>query len=464
MLACVTAGVALVPAADSVSSSFFPVFESDSNGFLGLSLVNLAGTASDASVTWTEADGTGARTGYLRLLPGAQRAFLVREILGTPHDPQDGWIRVDSSEPGLISYLTSGTDAILDGTGPVSEPAATILLNHVAVNTGFTELDHTETFLTLVNPGNASANARAGLIALDGRTTGSLLVTLPARGSHTIRISESFRDMLPPNNMGGRTFDGYMKVVSDRGLAGWLRIDKPLSRRLLRGSSQEEIIPESQAMAGHFASGSALLYRSVLNLINPGESTVQLELLAQDDRGRGIGDIVRLTLGPGQGIREDVLALFHIAVPAVFPPPLISGYIRIRAADGGTFLSIGDISIHCEANGAAMLSPITTLASPEWTLPFVVNGQEYYTGFAIANPNELLTVQADVFIELLDTEGRPAAPPRHISLSPSARITGLVEKDIRSGYLRIRANGPLVVLGSIGTCSGSALAFLPALR
>jgi len=464
ILSCVMPAVALVPDADSSRFCFFPVIQSDTNGFLGLSLVNTAGAVNEATVTWTNGDGNSARTGRLSLSPGAQRAFLVWEVLGIPNDPSDGWIRIDSSEPGLLSYLTSGTDGILDGTEPVSQPAATIFLDHVAVNTGFTELDHTDTFVILVNPGNAAANARAELISLGGRAAGSLAVSIPAGASRTIRISESFREVLPVNNLGGRTFNGYMKVVSDGGLACWLRIETPLSRRLLRGRALEEIVPASLAMAGHFASGSTNLYRSVLNLINTGDVPARLELLAQDDRGRSIGTIVRLTLGPGQGIRDDVLNLFHIVVPAVFPPPLITGYIRIRAADGSMVRSIGDIDIDSDGNTASMLYPITTAASRDWTMPFVINTQDYFTGYAIANPNELLTVQTDVTIEILDEEGRLAAPPRNISLSPSARTAGLVEKDIRSGYLRIRANGPVILLGSIGTCTGSALAFLPAFR
>jgi hypothetical protein len=152
-----------------------------------------------------------------------------------------------------------------------------------------------------------------------------------------------------------------------------------------------------------------------------------------------------------------------VVQPAIFPPPLLTGYIRIRESGGSLFRGIGNIDIHSDGNAVAALFPIAAATSREWTLPFVVNGQEYFTGYVIVNPNELLTVQTDVTVELLDTEGRPAAAPRNISLSPSARFSGLVDKEISSGYLRIRANAPVAVLGSIGTCRGSTLAFLPAI-
>ncbi len=464
LLCWLAAGIAPSPAVDPSLSLLFPVFDSGENQFVGLSLVNTGRTANEATVTWTNAEGTGIRTGSVSLLPGAQRALLVREILGLPREPRDGWIRIESAEPGLLAYLTSGTNGILDGTEPVSQPATAIFLEHIAVNTGFLELYHTDTLATFVNPGNAAANARLELIGMDGRTAGSLALSIPRSGSRTIRVSESFRDALPSNNLGGRTFDGSMKVLSDAGLASWLQVETPLSRRLLRGRAAEEVVPVSLALAGHFAAGSAPLYRSVLNLINPGDTPLDLELQALDDRGNGLGSIARRSLEPGGGIREDVLSLFRVVVPAVFPPPLITGHIRIRAAGGSAFQVIGDVDIHSAGNAAAMLCPITTAASLAWTLPFVVSNSDYFTGYAIANPNELLTVQTDVTVELLDAEGRLAAPPRTISLSPAARFVGLVDKEMQSGYLRIQSNLPVAVLGSIGTCSGTALASLPALR
>ncbi len=459
-----TSAVGLLDAADASGPWFLPVFQTDSNGYLGLSLVNGAGSVNEASVTWMDPGGGGTRIGRLSLEPGAQRAFVIREILGTPRDPEDGWIRVDSSWPGLLGYLTSGTDGILDGAEPVSQLSATILLDYVKVNTGFAELDHTDTSLLLVNPGGTAASARADLIAMDGRAAGSLALLVPARGSRSVRISESFRDLLPPNGLGGRRFDGYLKVVSDAGLAGWLRVETPLSSRILRGRTPEETGPAAVIIAGHFASGGTSLYHSTLNLINAGDVPAELEVLAQDDRGRMIGSSTRLTLHPDRGIRDDVMNLFHFVIPAIYPPPLITGYIRIRSSAGTVFRGIGSVDIYSDGNRAAMLSPIAPAMAREYTLPFAVNGKEYFTGYAIANPNELLTVQTDVTVELLDTEGRLAAAPRNISLFPSTYFAGLVEKEISGGYVRIRANGPVAVTGSIGTCDGGALAFLPAYR
>ncbi len=454
----------LLPAqALSASASqlgLLPIFGPDSRDFIGLSLINTSTVKNEVVVTWTDPQGVTSRTASLTLAPGAQRVALLREILAIPEDPTLGWIRIDSSAPGLLSYMTSGRDDILDGTESASAVSTRITLSHVAVNTGFTELAFADTLVSLVNPGTGSVDAHVELIDLNGVAAGDLSVSITARACRTLRVSESFRDALPPNSMGGRTFAGYMKISSDPGLAAWLRVDTPLSRRLLRGRGEEETAPARLAIASHFAFGSSALYHSELSLINAGNSAVTLDLVAQDDRGGKLGSASR-TLNPGQGFRENVLDLFAIATPAIYPPVMVTGYVRIRAANGGEFQAIGDVDIARDGNVAAMLTPIATSFSSDLTIPFAISGSNYFTGYAIANENEMLTVQTDVTIELFDPDGSVVGTPRKVSLSPSARFVGMVEDKIPAGYLRVRANGPVALLGSLGTSDVSILAPLP---
>ncbi len=446
---------------DSSPFELLPVFGSDTAEYIGLSLTNTAPVVNEVAVTWTDADGNWSRTGFLSLAPGSQHSALVSEILEAPEGPPAGWIRIDSSQAGLFSYMTSGRDGILDGSEPASHVSRSILLSHIAIDTGFMELEHTDTLAHLINPGAVPGMARVVLFGLDGLPVGELTIPIPARACRTFRISEAFREMLPPNHLGGRIFQGYMRVFADVGLAGWLRIDTPLSRRLLRGRAAEEIVPERLMMVSHLVSGGNALYRSELNLIHAGNTAVTLELTLQDNRGVRIGQDVQRTLGPGQALREDVLRLFQVVVPEIYPPPMIDGYIRIRAADGGMFQATGDINITCRDSAASMLYPMAPASSFDAILPFVINDLDYFTGYAIANPNEMLTVQLDIRIELYDRDGRLVGTPRSVSLSPAARFVSLIEEKARSGYLRIYANGPFTLLGSIGTRSVSLLAPLP---
>lgn len=452
----------LAPGSASGASRFniLPIFKSETGEFIRLSLVNTSAAKNEVTITWTASDGKTSRAANLSLAPGSQCVALIREILAIPEDPAQGWIRIDASEPGLVSFMITGQDRILDSTESASLISTRITLPHVAVNTGFMELDYTDTLISLINPEGSSALANLELIGLDGVTAGKLDLSIPAHGNRILRVAESFAAVLPPNGAGGRTFRGYLEISSDKRLAGWLQIDTPLSRRLLRGRAAEEIVPARLALVSHFAFGSPALYRSTLNFINAGDSAITLELAAQDDRGKKLGT-ARRTLKPGQGFREDVLSLFPIAIPAIYPPLMLTGYIRIRAMDGGMFQWAGDIDITRDGNSAAMLYPIEAASFTNFIMPFVASDSDYFTGYAITNPNELLTVQTDITVELVDGDGHPVGPPREVSLSPSARYISLVEEKIRGGYLRVRANAPIAILGSIGTWSGSTLAPLP---
>jgi hypothetical protein len=446
----------------AAQSSIFPLFQSESSGYAGLSIVNNGEQVREAAITWTSPDGKSSRTGRLILGPGVQRAYLLRDILQQPVDPGEGWISINAAGKDLLSYLTVGAEGKLDGTDAVQEPAAEIFLDFVKINTGFVELDHTDTSCALVNPGGNTANAKVELIGLEGKSVAGLTFAVPAFGSLTIRLSEAFRELLPAGNAGGRRFDGYARIVADTGIAVWCRIDTPVSMRLLRGRSRAEMQTTESAIGNHFASGGASLYRSTLNLVNPGDSTARLELVAMDDRGQIIGSKAELSLNPGQGIREDILSLFRVVQPAVYPPPFLTGYIRVRSSGGNPAQVAGDVDIRSEGRYGAALFPITPAPAREWMLPFAVSNADYYTGYVIVNTNELLTVQTEVSVELLDKEGRPAGSLASISLSPSARFVGLLDREISSGYLRIRASGPITVAGSIGACNGSLFAFLPA--
>jgi hypothetical protein len=431
------------------------------DGYSGLSLVNPAADANSVTVTWTSGDGRSSLLRRLTLAPGSQVVSLLHELLLTPEEPSDGWIRIDASEPGLVCYMTSGGALYLDGVEPVSSSAASLLLPHIDVNTGFVEIEHTETFVTLVNPGEDAANIQAELLCLDGREAGSVTIQVDPRGSRTLGISDVFRDALPENGAGGKIFTGYMKVAANAPIAAWLRIDTPLSRRMLSGRALEAIQPASLAIAPHFAYGSIVMYDSTLSLVNIGDAQSLLELRAQDERGTVLGSPVQLRLDPGQGIHEEILSFFKIATTASFPPGLVTGSIRITAVEGGAFRVAGDVDIHTRGPEAAMLSPIVTTLARDWVLPFVAARTGYFTGYAFANPNELLTMQTDVTVEVYDSQGRLAGLPTSVSLPPSARFAGLVREDLSAGYVRIRANGPIVPLGSIGTAGGGTLTAVP---
>ena len=447
----------------------FPLFDADAGGFTGVSIVNTDTESREFTVTATSADGATAQTGRLTLNAAGQRALLLTEILATAQVPAPGWVQIEPVASGCTSYITFGNGETLTGTEPARRiqqaPQNTeIILSHISVNTGFTELNHMDTQIAVVNAGVLAGDVTAQLFGLDGASRGSTAIRVPGRGSRVVRASEVFQTLLPANNLGGKTFYGYVRLSSPLSVAAWQRIETPLSRSLLRGKYPEEIAATNLATIPHFVTGPA--YVSFLNILNPGPTPLALELTALDDRGRRLVDAVQVTLAPGESRRESVLGFFRVPVIAIFPPPTITGYIRIRESQGRTFQILGDIEIVTMSGGgitAAMLYPITDTASTIWRTPFAVNAGGYFTGYAIANPNELLAVQTDIQVEVVSPDG--AVVSRSVvQLSPLEKRAALIPTGVSNGYLRFISNFAIHVMGSIGTNDVRMLDQLPAIR
>src|SRR5262249_20002112 len=173
-----------------------------------------------------------------------------------------------------------------------------------------------------------------------------------------------------------------------------------------------------------------------------------------------------ITLAAGEERRASVSETFRIPVIASFPAPLVTGSIRIREAQAQPFQIIGDIQIMNSNGGshsAAMLSPISDASGTLWMMPFAVSSGGYFTGYAIANLNELLAVQTEVQLEVVNADGT-IKEQTTIELSPLNRTAMLIPSGLRSGYLRFRSNFPIHVMGSVGTEDLRELDLVPAIR
>jgi len=442
----------------------FPIFDSFRvDEFLGLSIVNRDNQPRDFTVTVTAPEGTNVQTGRVSIPAGGQRAQLINEVLGTPRRPASGWIRVDSPAAGCTSLLASGNEAMLDNADGTPNTSTTIFIPDVAVFTGFVELNHLDTYLAIVNPGSTAATVTARLFGLDAAMTGSTVVTVPAGGSRTMTVSEAFRDQLPDNHVGGRVFQGYMRLNSSVPIAAWARIETPLSRKLLRGRTPEEIRPTPLAVVAHFALGAD--YQSILNVVNPTSAALNLEVEAVDERGNVLGQAARLTLAAGQVLRSGIGEVFHIDSRTT-SQGVISGSIRIRGSQGGLIQVVGDVEVFISAFdtiGSSLFYPIQDTAATDWIIPFASSSNSYFSGYAIANPNELLAVQTDVQVEVVNSAGT-VIDRTTISLSPRSRQASVIAVDVQSGYLRVTSNMSIHIVGAIGTRDGRLLDQLPALH
>src|SRR4030095_5305904 len=207
----------------------FPLF--DLNGSSGMAVVNNDTSQHNYTATVVSTEGASVGPGRFSLGAGAQSALLLREMLAGVPLPSSGSISVESESSACTSYMATAAGDTLSGTEGASTPSTTLLLPYVDVNTGFVELSHTETTVALVHPGTstATANVTAQLLGLDGVVRGSIPITIPPRGTRIFRVSEAFSSFIPGNSVGGRTFQGYLRLNSDVGIVAWQRIDTPLA-------------------------------------------------------------------------------------------------------------------------------------------------------------------------------------------------------------------------------------------
>ncbi len=195
-------------------------------------------------------------------------------------------------------------------------------------------------------------------------------------------------------------------------------------------------------------------YRSTLNLVNPTNANVSVEIVARDGSGRILGEVVQHTLGPGEGLRSDVQTLFEIAVIATFPPPLVDGYIRIRDARNQGVSLVGNVEVASIGQGtftqSAMSYPVGPPSVGPWVVPLAFGGSRFYSGLAIANPSELLNAGADVTIEIIHADGT-VMHVEEVSLPPRGLHTQVLPETLRSGYVRITSDMPIRIVGVLGT-------------
>jgi hypothetical protein len=440
---------------------FFPIFQFTAQQFLGISIVNTEAQTQDYVLTPRTADGKPILDAHIPISPANMAAVPLPELASLSAS-SPGWLQVVSPAADCRAYMTISDPGFLVGIEPASSTATTLIAPYVEINTGFTEQNHIDTSIAVVNPIASAANVAVQLFAKDGSLKSTAALTVPAQGSTFARLSELFGSTLPPNSAGGKTFSGYVRLNSSTALAAWERIEGVLSQSVLRAKSVDEMPRTAEADIPHFAVGGS--YLSILNIVNSGLTTLSLQLTAVNDRGRVLGEPLNLSLAPGQVLRDQIHLLFKFVTVLSLPPPLTTGSIRIRETSGQDFQLAGNVEISSLGLGAresVLLSPINTSPQRSWILPFGVSNGRYFTGYALQNPNEFLTVQTDVVVETIGNDG-VTIDRTAIQLSPRARTARLMTPARRNAYFRITANFPIQVFGAIGTTDGRTLEAIPA--
>lgn len=445
--------------------SVFPIVETGSNGYVGVSLVNPNEAETTYTVTAIDLDGIPAGSGQLTLGPGEERARLLHELIENGQVPGAGTVRVESAAGLVDGVVALGDEGRLALAGP-GNGASALILPEVRIATGFLELGHTDTLAHVVVPGMTAAVVELELVGSDGGSVASEVFGIGAGASRTFRLSETFGEVLGDNGVGGKTFDGYLlvrSVASGPDILAWELVETPLFRRILTGQPLSTPTTEGPLLAPFFAFGAG--YRSMLNLVNTSSGPLVLDLTLEDGTGGSLSRVER-TLSAGAVLGDDIQSLFGILTVQIFPTPLVTGYVRISASDNDPLPLHGSLEISSVGPGTfeqtSMVYPIGPALAREWVLPFVSSSNGYYSGYSIANPNTLLAaVQTGVTIEIVGADGA-VLETRQVSLSPSQFYADVIPEGVLSGHVRITSTMPVGVMGSIGTSDSTLLEAIPA--
>jgi hypothetical protein len=220
-----------------------------------------------------------------------------------------------------------------------------------------------------------------------------------------------------------------------------------------------------RALAGQDMAGSSTILYSPQCAVGGGWSTT-LSIVNRE----GTPGTLTLTLYNEDGSQSGeskvlpIAALGKVTVDAASfgmrpDGELFRGYVEIRSS--GPRVS-GSVTFG-DSNGVLFSSslPLQAANSAEFVLAHVASSSAWYTGVALLNPND-----ADVtaHLQLRDRTGsvlaernETIAGRRRISRLLTEQFPELSGRDIVSGYLRISADQPVIVLGVFGTTDLSAL-------
>ena len=109
-----------------------------------------------------------------------------------------------------------------------------------------------------------------------------------------------------------------------------------------------------------------------------------------------------------------------------------------------------------------MSYPIGPASAGPRVIPLALGGSTYYSRLAIANPNELLAVQTDLTIKFVRVDGT-VMEVEEVSLSPRGQHTRVLPETFQSGYVQIRSNMPIRIVGALGTRDSPFLEQVPVL-
>jgi hypothetical protein len=385
-----------------------------------------------------------------------QIAKLATEFFGPGFNASTlGTIRAIGNTPVLVGFYLAGEEngTQLDGAVAEVDP-----INSWVWPTVFHKAPAPFNTYEVFDPGTSTAKAQLSLFDSNGHPIAEGSLTVAPAGT-AIRTLEDIFAGIDLTSFEG----GYIKGTSNTPLVVRHTFGNVRESNVLEG--QVSIQKQSYYLA-HFASGGG--YESEINFVNVDRSvTAVISLTAIGEDGSALvtsGNPVGISIAPGMQWTRTVADLFpglgdslttgYIRVevePYLIGPypvvPLLTGSLRFSSADG---------------YGSAAL-PLLIPPASEFIFSHVAQGQGYFTGVAMMNPNpESVTFTLEVF----KNDGTLVGSYTD-SLQPGEKISKLLYQLVPAsgrqlgGYIRVRSGLPVVSFSLFGTDDGLSLSAIP---
>jgi hypothetical protein len=137
-----------------------------------------------------------------------------------------------------------------------------------------------------------------------------------------------------------------------------------------------------------------------------------------------------------------------------------AGWLEVTSVSGPV---VADALAIDPVTGAAAASALNDAAGGQWSLPFFVQNESYYTGLAIAVPDS-----TPIMVSILAYDGAGALSGRaDLQLAGRQSRARLLSEWIpglplsATGHVVITSTGPISLLAYFGTTDGLSLAAIP---
>jgi hypothetical protein len=436
-----------------------PIFETTGPQFTSLSLVNYSSDEAEFEVGLNAADGSVRRLKKVTVGPRQQIFVAVDQMRARPTDRLSGWVSVESLSSDFSAYMTSGDGISTITTDAVWSGSTSWHLPNVRLVKGFNEFADTDTTIAIVNRALLTASVTAELIDQAGTVRRTVELSVPPAGSKNFAIS----DLLLPQPSERSRFEGRLVLRSGTPIMAWQQIQRDRTRSVLRGKRLDEVPLNTNLFIPFFVMGG--FSESFLNLVNPGDSVISLDIAAFDMAGDPLGERADVTIPAGGSVRSEMSSLLRLVLPPSYPKPVIVGSLQIRGIPAGPFRVLADVEVTGFDPNTGPEASMTYWASQPsaevWEIPYMTTSPQYFTSYAITNAGATGNVRA--VVEVYGRDGSVIERRAHI-LAPFGSANGILQPSVPGSRIRIWSYQPIVVLGALGTVDGRIIEAIPVRR